>query len=137
MRGLFEQSHLTTLKTTMDATQLRQRLIASNVANINTPGYKTQDVSFDEIFNGSKTSMALPLAKTHPKHMDALGVDCDMADAVFLAYRPNNPNDGVNDVDIDREMVKNSETSINFNLYSSILKKQYSGMKEVIDATTA
>ena len=133
---LESSSHIQSLKTALDANSIRQKLIASNVANINTPGYKTLDVSFEEIFNASQDDDMIKMRLTHPRHMRGLPLEGVYSDAVFYAYHPKDPNDGMNDVDIDREMVKNSETFLNFNTYGMILRKEYEVIKTVIDAPT-
>ncbi len=132
---MFEHSsHIKSLEVALDASSLRQKLIASNVSNINTPGYKTRDVSFNEIFDASQDDMMMKMRLTHPRHQRGLPLDSLYEDAIFYAYHPKNPNDGVNDVDIDREMVKNSETFLNFNTFGKILRKEYDGIAEVISS---
>jgi flagellar basal-body rod protein FlgB len=45
---LIDTSHSKLLAKAMDAYALRQKAIASNIANIDTPGYKRLDVDFEE-----------------------------------------------------------------------------------------
>jgi flagellar basal-body rod protein FlgB len=45
---LVDSKHTSLLKTALDAYSLRQKAIASNVANIDTPGYKRLEVPFEE-----------------------------------------------------------------------------------------
>lgn len=45
---LIDTKHTQLLKTALDAYSLRQKAIASNVANIDTPGYKRMEVPFEE-----------------------------------------------------------------------------------------
>src|SRR4051812_20463403 len=48
-------------------TSQRQNVLASNIANINTPGYRARDItSFDKILSGA---MASAPAQTQPGHM--------------------------------------------------------------------
>ena len=35
----------------MDVLAARQKLVTSNIANVDTPGYKTQDLDFQSEFN--------------------------------------------------------------------------------------
>jgi len=46
-RDLFNDVTSATLKKTLDATVLRQKSIANNIANVETPGYKRSAVSFE------------------------------------------------------------------------------------------
>jgi flagellar basal-body rod protein FlgB len=45
---LIENNHIKLLANAMDAYSLRQKMTASNVANIDTPGYKKVSVSFEQ-----------------------------------------------------------------------------------------
>ena len=45
--------------TALNASVLRHEAIASNIANISTPGYKTLDVSFEDQLNGILKNEAL------------------------------------------------------------------------------
>jgi flagellar basal-body rod protein FlgB len=55
--------HLTTraLTVALDAGSLRHRVIAANIANVNTPGYAAQRVSFEALLGpGSSAGAATP-----------------------------------------------------------------------------
>ena len=88
----------------------RQRLIASNIANADTPGYKTQDIDFRSAFQRAISepagSMEVPGLKTN--------------------------NDG-NNVNLDREARMLSETALRFNVASQLMRGQFSQMKMAID----
>ena len=48
LERLFQKSGVQLMKRSLDAAALKQRTIASNIANINTPGYQRKDVVFAE-----------------------------------------------------------------------------------------
>src|SRR5438094_4935884 len=81
----------------LDVASLRHRTIAQNVANVNTPGYRNLDVSFEEEFSRYLESGGAEHAlKVHEQVVEGAGG----------AERP----DG-NNVDIDQEMGRlNSNT---------------------------
>ncbi len=94
----------------MDLLATRQKLIASNVANADTPGYQTKDIDFQFEF--------LSLTKgERPNVVEASGLD--------------NKNDG-NNVSIDREMRLLSETAMRFNVAESMLKGQIKAVRDAI-----
>ena len=81
----------------------RQALIASNLANLDTPGYRTRDLDFEQALNaelGAGNGQSLPMARTHAGHLGG------SAGAGGEVVNPNRPswerNDG-NDVNLDRE----------------------------------
>lgn len=94
----------------MDLLAARQKLVASNIANADTPGYKTRDVDFQFEF------MSL-----------ARGATPNVVNAPGLAAK----NDG-NNVDIDRESRLLAETAMRFNLASSLLRGQISAVRSAI-----
>jgi len=85
----------------MDLLSARQKLVASNMANVDTPGYKTQDIDFQFEF--------LSQIQGAPNVIDAPG----------LVVK----NDG-NNVSLDREARLLAENSLRFNLAASLMKTQ-------------
>ena len=86
----------------MDLLSTRQKLVASNIANADTPGYKTKDIDFQFEF--------MSLAKGDASHV---------IETPGLAVR----NDG-NNVSLDREARLLAENAIRFNLASNLAKSQ-------------
>ena len=89
---------------------LRQQVLASNIANADTPGYKTQDIDFQFEF------MSLTKGE-QPQTLSPPG----------LAEKP----DG-NNVNLDRESRLLAENAIRFNLASTLLKGQLKSVREAI-----
>lgn len=48
----------------------RQKVIASNIANLNTPNYKTKDISFSDTLENKEHEKQLKLVLTNSKHID-------------------------------------------------------------------
>jgi flagellar basal-body rod protein FlgB len=86
----------------MDLLSARQKLVASNIANIDTPGYKTKDIDFQFEF--------ISLARDAPPNP---------VEPVGLVVK----NDG-NNVSMDREARLLSENALRFNLASNLMKSQ-------------
>jgi len=86
----------------MDLLSLRQRLVASNIANGDTPGYKTKDLDFQFEF--------LSLVEgSRPNVLEVEGLRVK--------------NDG-NNVSIDRESRMLAENALRFSLASNLLKSE-------------
>src|ERR1700728_3211098 len=94
----------------MDLLSTRQKLVASNIANADTPGYKTQDIDFQVEF--------MSLAK---------GQQAQTIQPEGLQEKP----DG-NNVSIDREARLLSENQMRFNLASVLVKSQFKTVQEAI-----
>jgi len=94
----------------MTLVSVRQKLVASNVANADTPGYKTQDIAFEtELRNAAGTS---PMVNNVP----GLRVK----------------NDG-NNVDLDREARLLAENALRFSVASNLLRTQLKTVRMAIE----
>ena len=84
----------------MDVASLRQRVIANNLANLNTVGFKRSYVSFSQALDSANGRLAV--AVTHPRHLpeqnegDELRVQTER----HTAQRADR-----NNVDLEREML--------------------------------
>ena len=106
---------VTFLEKGLEQTHLRQRLLANNIANVDTPGYQRQDLSFAQYLRIRKN---LTGEVTHAAH---LAFPQSPKGIGFNGPGTRGRNDG-NNVDIEREMaelVKNS-------LYAQALSRQTS-----------
>jgi flagellar basal-body rod protein FlgB len=95
----------------MDLVSARQKLVASNIANIDTPGYRTKDIDFQ--FEFLNASAAGPNMNTGPQQAP------DVIDAPGLVVK----SDG-NNVSLDREARLLSENALRFSVASSLMKTQ-------------
>ncbi len=95
----------------MDLLSVRQKIVASNIANADTPGYKTKDLNFQGEFRS-----ALSEAAPHITEVADLPVK----------------NDG-NNVSLDREARLLAENALRFNLASSLMREQIRLVKEAIE----
>jgi flagellar basal-body rod protein FlgB len=94
----------------LDLLSARQQTVGSNIANADTPGYKTQDIDFQFEF--------MSLAKgEHPQIIQPEG----------LVEKP----DG-NNVNLDREARLLAENQMRFNLASVLVKGQLKSVQEAI-----
>jgi flagellar basal-body rod protein FlgB len=103
----------------LDASTLRAKAIAENLANVQTPGYKRKEVDFEEQLRNALKSK-LEAARDQPGHMPA-GKGIDLAQIrpyVFEAKDTSLPGE-VNNVDVDMEAAKLAENQL---YYSFLIK---------------
>jgi flagellar basal-body rod protein FlgB len=93
----------------MDLLSTRQKLVASNIANADTPGYHTQDIDFQAEF------------------ANALSGAPNVTDVAGLRVK----NDG-NNVDVDREARLLSENALRFNVAANLLRVQIQSLRSAI-----
>ncbi len=94
----------------MDLLSARQKLVASNIANVDTPGYKTRDVDFQFEFLSALKGAA-------PSAMEVPG----------LVVK----NDG-NNVSLDREARLLSVNALRFSVASNLLHGQLQGIRTAL-----
>lgn len=103
----------------LDVSALRHRTLAQNVANINTPGYRRLEVSFEEELARRLGTRTESEALTNLKpvlHESSGGIT--RADG--------------NNVDIDRELGRLSKNTLLFNTYAQILGTRIGMMRSAI-----
>jgi flagellar basal-body rod protein FlgB len=101
----------------MDLLSARQKLVASNVANADTPGYITKDLDFQAEFQ-SAAGLATNAAGFAPNVVEVSGLQTK--------------NDG-NNVSLDRESRLLAENALRFQLASSLMKTQIQIVKSAIN----
>jgi flagellar basal-body rod protein FlgB len=107
----------------LDLTSKQMQITAGNIANVDTPGYKTQGFDFKEQF-------ARELNST--EDLDELGgPQLEITDVDGLVARP----DG-NNVSMDREGMQLAKTQLQFRFGVQLLKNEFSGVMNAIQAET-
>ncbi len=127
-RVLFGGRGWNEMKGALDAGALRQRVLASNIANAGTPGYQAQEVPFEEVLRGEEGN--LPMARTRAGHLS--GGDTS-APAPTMRPRGGEVAAGsINDVVIEQEMNEMVQNTIHFQALSQLLANRYKGLRDAI-----
>ena len=96
----------------MNLLSARQQLVAANIANADTPGYKTVDIDFQ-----SELRKHLEVSDSPPSSMEVPG----------LAVK----NDG-NNVSLDREARLLAENALRFQVATQVLRSEIRSMRTAI-----
>jgi flagellar basal-body rod protein FlgB len=100
-------------RTALNARVYRQELLASNIANADTPNYKARDIDFKGALEGAlagRTEGSLNLARTSARH---LGSESSQAFDGAAKYRTEfQPNVDGNTVNMDVERAAFAENAI-------------------------
>ena len=113
----------------------RQKVISTNIANIDTPGFKTKELKFDDELNKSQTKNDLKLNLTHSGHMNIKPETTGKGYSIEETKGIIEQNDG-NNVNLDTQMSTMSQNSVMFSAIQSSIKKDSSWFKSVIDASS-
>ncbi len=112
----------------------RQKVISSNIANINTPNYKTKELVFeDELNNSNKAS--LKMHKTNVNHLSMSNEKNTYPKTNLVEIKGlEEQNDG-NNVNLDVQMGEMSKNKMIFDAIQSSIKKDALFFKSVIDSS--
>ncbi len=104
----------------------RTQLIAENIANADTPGYKARDIDFDKVLQNEKSSDGIQVKKTHKDHL-GLSQQRFSNDIQFREVLQSSA-DG-NTVDTQKEKAAFAENSIRYQTTLNFLTRRISGLK--------
>lgn len=90
----------------------RQQVLAGNIANADTPGYKAQDVDFASALKSARGSPTTGAAATQTRHLHLSGGSPDQAPVMFRASEQ--PNIDGNTVDLDRERANFADNAMRY-----------------------
>jgi flagellar basal-body rod protein FlgB len=129
---LFERSSIPALQDVASFTQARHGVLAGNVANVHTPGYRTRDLSvksFQEALRKSiearrQGDIASPGFEETPRVEASKEVHAAMTNLVY--------HDDTN-IDIERQVVEISKNQYLHNLAVSIMASQFQSLQTAIN----
>lgn len=127
---LTNKTELPTFKSSMDAFALRQRAIANNIANAQTPGYIRREVSFEKEFRDALESSKAALTKTDPRHIPSNVEPLIVKASIHLDKTPFD--NGINNVDMEKEMTDLAKTQIDFDAMTKLIKKHLTLLRGAI-----
>lgn len=121
-------NYINVLDKAADASWIRNEAIANNIANVDTPGYKRQDVNFEEqlrkaMKNSRYTSIDERVANVDLERLNPI----TYRDHSTLSYRL----DG-NNVDIDTENVELASNQIRYQGLTDSITKHFQGLQSVM-----
>ena len=110
-----------------DASWMRQEAISNNIANVNTPGYKRQDVAFED-------SLQEAISNSRYRSTDEKVANLSKADLRIRSYTDSSGFssrlDG-NNVDIDTENAALARNQLKFNALVDSINHEFSMIKAV------
>ncbi len=119
----------------MDAAALRQKVIANNLANVDTPHFKRVEVNFEDAFKKAleKSPNQLVGFRTDKQHFP-INRNPDFRNVTPAMWRQNDTysRSDDNNVDMDVEMVELAKNELMMNSLVEILNRKFSGLSSAI-----
>ncbi|MGB5106726.1 MAG: flagellar basal body rod protein FlgB [Candidatus Zixiibacteriota bacterium] len=129
-KSLFGKGLIPIYSRLADLASTRQKVVASNIANVNTEGYEKRQIDFDKELRKAIDKPSTPGITTHPQHIP-LGNSPDGAPKIERVKKTDNDT-GMNSVDIDEEMANLAQTQIIFEFGADMLARKFKALKSAI-----
>ncbi len=113
----------------LDASATRQRTIAQNIANVETPGYNARDVDFSKLMENLESDSSIKLRQSSDRHLALSGSGQQVP---IKVERSKELVGGVNNVDVDVEMVKSAENQLYYMANSKIVAGKFKALHTAI-----
>ena len=128
-RDIFASAHLGDLKKALDVYSSRHRVVADNIANVETDGYRARELRFEQFLAGAESR--LEGARTDPNHLQLGRRNLEGVDGE-AAFTNSNHDNGVNNVNIDREMTDLATNDLSYRLATRLLSMKYQNLRSAI-----
>jgi len=118
----------TYLQAALSGLAARQRTIANNVANVDTPGFKASEVNFEDVLNQAVSRGAS--GSNSGSRVDQAALDAQMRTPTLIDSTSTRA-DG-NNVDIDQQMEMLSEANLNYSALTQVMSTRLGILRGVI-----
>ncbi len=130
-KNRLNETLLPLLSKSMDAYALRQKAIANNVANAETPGYRRLEVEFEEQLQEVMRRRRNTLTRTDVQHLPNQQ-DMDELPVTLKETDRDADGNGLNSVDIDQEMASLAKTLLGFRFSSRMTRNEFDLLRKAI-----
>ncbi len=120
------------LKKVLDLRADKEKVIASNIANSETPGFAPSRFSFEEELKSAVVRGAFSLDTTHPAHFPVGSKDLHSIKGHTVLEQDNTGIGDQNGVSLEKEMLELSENQLLYEATAGLLSKKLSLRKYII-----
>lgn len=132
-RDLTETSTFNLLAKGLETSTLRHKVLSNNIANVNTPGFKRQVVSFEDqmakVFDGRPE---LAGKRTDDRHIPIDGLNYMDIRPTTMTDRAHVMRNDKNNVDIDVEMADLSKNTMLYQIETTRIAAMFSDLNDII-----
>ena len=135
LEQILNSSNLNYLPRAMTAANIRQEVIANNIANVNTPNYRKSVVNFEDLLAreiyGEEPDGKLKMVRTHDRHLPHKPLTFH-AEPTIIEDNTTIMRTDDNNVDIDIEMAELSKNQLYYNALVTELSGHVARLKNAI-----
>ena len=115
-------------QTALNARAYRQQVIASNIANADTPNFKARDLDFSAVLaeQSQQREGGMRMQRTHEQHFALEGVE--VADPALRFRGAMHASLDQNSVDMQQEQARYAENAVQFQASFTFLNSKFKGL---------
>ncbi|HPV02601.1 MAG TPA: flagellar basal body rod protein FlgB [Clostridiales bacterium] len=117
----------------LDAAWIRNEVIAQNIANVDTPGYKKSSVAFEEYLQGASEKGRFKGNTTDRRHIPIGRSNENAKIRIVKDYRELSTRLDGNNVDIEAEMSEMAKNDIRYYTLVQSISSSYQRIRSVIN----
>lgn len=118
--SMVNNTMVSVLEKQLDASSIRQRVIANNLANANTPGFKKSEVNFSKQLQAALDTKRIHLKAGHTRHISTRRPLSEIEPKI-ITTRDTLMTYGKNNVDTEQEMVNLATNTILYNTAARLI----------------
>jgi flagellar basal-body rod protein FlgB len=104
----------------------RSQILSENIANADTPGYKTRDINFDQVLQSAQKKTGINLKTTSQRHINLQ--QQRFSNDIQFRQVEQSAADG-NTVDTQKEKAAFAENAMRYQLSMNIMSRKIKGLK--------
>ena len=138
VEGIFSTT-INVLDKSIDLRARNQNLIASNLANAETPNYTPKALAFEEQLQSATKRATLKKggaasAPTHPSHfpVKGAGTSVKQVSGKVVEVPAKTPGKDGNSVELENEMSRMMENQVMYNASVQLLSKKFEGLRSAL-----
>lgn len=117
------------LHNSLDYASAKNRVISTNIANVDTPDYKSQEAVFKNVLN-EEMNTSLPAKRTQGKHLSFN--ETNQQPYQIVTNNNTTYNHNGNNVDMDKEMTELAKNQIYYNSLVDRISGKFGSLQTVI-----
>jgi flagellar basal-body rod protein FlgB len=120
------------LQKVLDLRSTNQKIISSNIANAETPGYSPARFEFENELKSALGETDFKMKTSHANHIPPGPASLENISGTVTITKDNTGIGDENAVNVDNEMIASSENQIMYEAAAQLLKKKMSLMKYIV-----
>ena len=129
---IFRKTNIPLLHKGLRAYSMRQKSIADNIANVDTPGFRRSEVTFEDDLKAAFKKEGVMGYITNKKHIPIGRREIEKVKPKYIIPKDPTLASGMNNVDIDKEMAELAKNQIRYQGASILIGNIFSRLKSAI-----